>query len=68
MAKKNDKLSYKEAISKLRDIVESIESQELDIDILAAQVKEANSLIQICSEKLNLVNAEVEKLLTDKKD
>lgn len=68
MAKKNDKLSYKEAISKLRDIVESIESQELDIDILAAQVKEANSLIQICSEKLNLVNAEVEKLLTDNKD
>lgn len=68
MGKSEEKLSYKDAIKRLEEIVESIENQELDIDVLASQVKEANLLISICSKKLNAVNTEVEKLLEDNKD
>lgn len=65
---KTSEMSYKEAISRLKEIVETIGNQELDIDILANQVKEANHLIKVCSEKLNAVNTEVEKLLLDHKE
>ncbi len=68
MVKSVENTSYKDAIKRLEEIVESIENQELDIDVLASQVKEANTLISICSKKLNAVNTEVEKLLEDNKD
>ena len=56
---------YTVAIQRLEEIVQQIEGHELDMDSLASQVKEANELIQFCSDKLNAVNEEVEKLLTE---
>ena len=49
----------------MEEIVNHIEEQSLDIDLLANQVKEANALIKFCSGKLNEVNKEVEKLLSE---
>lgn len=64
---KNIKLpkNYASAIIRLEEIVGNIEEQSLDIDLLAEHVKEANELIKYCSDKLNTVNNEVEKLLSE---
>lgn len=62
------KTTYKDAINRLQEIVDMIENQELDIDLLANQIKEANELISFCSQKLNNVNEQVEKLLTENKE
>ena len=60
--------NYSIAIKRLEEIVESIEEQELDMDSLAGKVEEANLLIQFCSDKLNTVNKEVEKLLSEQEE
>ena len=65
MEKNKDKSQdYNSALERLEEIVNSIENQSLDSENLASQVKEANTLIQFCTTKLEEVNKEVEKLLT----
>lgn len=59
------KISYKEAISEIEDILERIESDELDVDELSEKVKQVSSLIKICKDKLQKTEAEVEKILED---
>ncbi|NMA73614.1 MAG: exodeoxyribonuclease VII small subunit [Bacteroidales bacterium] len=61
------KLSYTEAIERLEEIVNLIESNELEIDELTNKIKEANDLIQLCTEKLTKVDQEVEKILLERK-
>ena len=63
MAKKEE--SYKEAIEKLRRIVAEIDRDELDVDLLSAQVKEASRLIKLCKEKLYKVDEEVRNVLEE---
>ena len=50
--------TYSEAIDRL-------EKNELDIDQLAARIKEANEIIAFCTAKLTKAEGEVEKLLAD---
>ncbi len=57
--------SYSEAIDRLEKIVAQIDSNELDIDQLAARIKEANEIIAFCTAKLTKAEGEVEKLLAD---
>ena len=57
--------TYSEAIDRLEKIVAQIDSNELDIDQLAARVKEANEIIAFCTAKLTKAEGEVEKLLAD---
>lgn len=66
MAVKNKKESYSQAVERLEQIVKRIDSGELDIDVLAGQIKEANEIIAYCTEKITNASAEVEKLLQDK--
>lgn len=66
MSKKES--SYSDAMARLKELVEEIENEELDVDKLAHRVKEANSLIEFCSNKLQTVSKEVEKLLAEDKD
>lgn len=56
---------YGTAISRLEEIILAIEEQNLEIDLLARYIKEANSLIKFCSGKLDAVNKEVESLLEE---
>ncbi len=62
------KETYNEAVEKLRVIVESIESGELDIDVLSEKVKDATRLIKFCKEKLYKADAEVKKILEELED
>lgn len=66
MAKK--KQTYSEAMARLEEIVRLIEGNELEIDQLAEKIKEANELIAFCTEKLTKADAEVEKLLAERRD
>lgn len=61
------KSSYSEAIKRLEEIVNQIESNELEIDDLTEKIKEANQLIHSCTEKLTKIDQEVEKILIDRK-
>ncbi|MDD2278685.1 MAG: exodeoxyribonuclease VII small subunit [Bacteroidales bacterium] len=63
MAKKN--ITYAEAIAEIEEIVEKIESNELDIDNLAQDVKRVSELIKFCKAKLRATEQEVENILKD---
>ena len=56
-------LTYEEAMKRLEEIVMKIESGEMDIDSLAANLKEAKKLVEFCKERLTKAEAEVKKCL-----
>ena len=57
------KLKYETAGKRLEQIVTKIESGEMDVDALAANLKEAKALADFCKEKLTKVEKEVKKHL-----
>ncbi len=57
------KLTYSEAKAELEKIVESIESNELDVDALTEKVKRASELISFCKDKLTKTDDELQKIL-----
>lgn len=57
------KLTYEKAVKRLEEIVKQIEGGEMDIDSLAANLKEAKTLVTFCKDKLTKVEAEVKKCL-----
>ena len=57
------KETYTEAMARLEEIVRQIDANELELDVLADKIKEANKIIAFCSDKLTEVDAEIEKLL-----
>ena len=62
------KATYAEAMARLEAIVSQIDNNELDVDQLADKIKEANTIIAFCKEKLTRAEQDVEKMLSDKTD
>lgn len=62
------KETYSQAMERLEKIVSQIDNNELEIDELAAKIKEANEIIAFCSDKLTKADREVQKLLSDKQE
>lgn len=60
------KETYSQAMERLEKIVRQIDNNELEIDVLAEKIKEANDIIAFCMEKLTKADQEVEKLLLEK--
>ena len=60
------KETYSQAKERLEKIVRQIDNNELEIDVLAEKIKEANEIIAFCTEKLTKADREVEKLLHEK--
>ncbi len=60
--------TYAQAIGRLEKIVSQIDNNELDIDLLAEKIKEANEIIAFCSDKLTKAESEIEKILADKQN
>jgi exodeoxyribonuclease VII small subunit len=52
-------MKYEEAMAQLEAIVRKMESNELDIDEIAAQLKTAQRLIKLCRDKLTKTEAEL---------
>lgn len=61
------KETYSQAMERLEKIVRQIDNNELEIDILAEKIKEANEIIAFCKEKLVKADVEVEKLLQERR-
>ena len=60
------KETYSQPMERLEKIVRQIDNNELEIDVLAEKIKEANEIIAFCTEKLTKADREVEKLLHEK--
>ena len=59
------KISYEDAMKRLEELVEQMESGKTCIDSLVAQLKEARKLIQMCKDKLTKTEEEISKLTSD---
>lgn len=64
---KKQNLKYEEAIRQLEDIVSKMENDELDIDQLSTQLKQAQQLVKLCKDKLTKTDADIKKLLDTEK-
>ncbi|MCK3685706.1 exodeoxyribonuclease VII small subunit [Maribellus sp. YY47] len=62
------KISYSEAMAEIEEILEKIESEELDVDELAEKVKRVSSLLKTCKDKLTQTNEQVEQILKEMED
>ncbi len=59
------KLSYKEALTEVEEILEKLENEELDVDKLTESIKRVSFLLKYCKEKLTTTEGEVQKLIDD---
>jgi exodeoxyribonuclease VII small subunit len=63
MAKKG--LTYESAKARAEEIVSEIESGDIDLDQIAAKLKECHELLHFCREKIYNVDEEIKKILSD---
>ena len=59
------KLSYSQAIGELERIIDEIESESINVDVLAEKVKRATHLIKFCKKNLRATEEEVKKALSE---
>jgi exodeoxyribonuclease VII small subunit len=57
--------SFGEAVSEVERILERLESEEIDIDDLSAEVRRAVELLQLCRRKLTRTDEEVRGLVAE---
>jgi len=63
MAKKE--FSFTNAVAEIEKILHKIESGDLDVDILAMEVKRASELIKQCQKKLRTTEEEIESIFKE---
>lgn len=56
-------VKYSKAVKRLDEIIEKIESEEIDVDELSDKVKEAVNLIKTCKSKIEKAEMEVKKVV-----
>lgn len=56
-------MKYEEAMKRLEEIVGQIEGGKLDIDMISERLKEAQTLIKFCKDKLYETDEEVRRIL-----
>lgn len=61
MAKKDK--SYTEAIQELQEILDKLESGDMEVDVLTEEIKKASLLLKLCKEKLYKTDTEIKKIL-----
>jgi len=54
-----DKISYSAAIAEVEEILTRLNNDELDVDVLAKEVKRAAELIAVCKEKLRKAEEDI---------
>ena len=58
-----EEIKYEEALDRLERIVKQIENDELDIDVMGEQLKQAQKLIKLCKDKLTKADNEIKRIL-----
>ena len=59
----DDKLTYEEAMQRLKEIVGALERKEVKIDVLSETVIEAKSLVEFCRKKLDSTEEDIKKII-----
>ena len=62
---KSKQLTYSQALTELEEIISEIESEEINVDVLAERVKRASYLIKYCKGRLRNTEEEVKKVLSE---
>lgn len=62
------KLSYKEAVTEIENILDKLENEELDVDDLSAKVKRVSQLLKFCKEKLSGTEKEIRNIIEEMED
>lgn len=60
-----DPIGYAAAMSELEQILEEIESDDVDVDQLSVRVRRAAELISVCRTRINATRLEVEEIVAD---
>lgn len=60
----NCELKYEAALKQLQEIVERLESGQMDIDALGKEIKKAQGLIKMCKEKLTKTEEEINAIIS----
>lgn len=55
--------TYKEAITEIEEILQTIESGDLDVDELTDKVKRVAYLLETCKTKLRTTESEIQKVM-----
>ncbi|WP_118193663.1 exodeoxyribonuclease VII small subunit [Albibacterium indicum] len=58
-----DKITYTEAFDELQSIISHLERGDIPVDELAAKVKRASLLIEVCRTKLTATEEEVKRVI-----
>lgn len=57
-------IKYENAITELEQIVQQMESGQLDLDTLTTKLKRAQQLIKLCKDRLIKTDEDIQKILT----
>jgi len=60
-----DDLGYAEAVEELEEILHELDSDDVDVDLLATRVKRAADLVQLCRRRLDAARVEVTRIVAD---
>ncbi len=58
-------MTYSLALTELQQIINEIESEEINVDVLAEKVRKAAFLIKFCKDRLRNTEEEVKKVLSE---
>ena len=61
--KSADELTYEEAITELKEILDSLQNETLSIDQLTASIKRASDLLESCNNRLTITEKEVNSVI-----
>lgn len=67
MAKKKE-LKYSEAVIEIEEILQSIENDELDIDVLSEKIKQVSELVKYCKKKLKQTESDIQQIIEEIED
>jgi exodeoxyribonuclease VII small subunit len=59
----DNEISYSLALEELQEILNDLESDQVDIDELTKKVERANTLLQQCQKRLTSTQIQVEKIV-----
>ena len=60
--------TYGEAMTEIEDILQKIESGELDVDELTEKVRRVANLLDLCRKKLKTTESEIQKVIEGLED
>jgi exodeoxyribonuclease VII small subunit len=60
-----DRVGYAEAMLELETILDELESDQLDVDVLAERVRRASELLTLCRNRISRAQSDVDKIVAD---